>query len=227
MIKVEDLKNIKLPKFEDIDLNNLEFKKNEAEAELKPKHVDSEFDIILNFKLKNDNKDIKAESSMTLFEKDSKKIFKKFLFKETALSNVNDYFSFLEDIPKKFKNFIKKNLGTYNRIVFKNNWANKRATIIDKTLQKLKKSKEDNKDKMTKDDVEKAIFDFVDRHEIENENYAKKIKLNNEKHDILRNIYLNGEVKQLYTYGTLKFGFITMDLRFDVSAGFADIKKIK
>lgn len=97
-----------------------------------------------------------------------------------------------------------------------------RDKLIRQVLAKLKETK-----KLNEDETEEIIFDnFVNRQESINDNYSKKIKLDNEKHDLLRRLYTRGSVKQLYGYGTQKFGFEAFNMRFDVNSGFLDIKKL-
>lgn len=94
--------------------------------------------------------------------------------------------------------------------------------ILKKVLIKLAKNK------LSEKEVEDIIFKtYIDRYEAVKDNYSKKIKLDDEKHDQLRDIYLNGDVKKLYTYATRKFGFEFMGFRFDVTLGYLDIKKLE
>ena len=97
-----------------------------------------------------------------------------------------------------------------------------RDRVIKKVLAKLEETK-----KLSEEETEEIIFDnFVSRQESINDNYSKKIKLDDEKHDQLRRIHTKGAVKQLYAYGTQKFGFEAFNMRFDVNSGFLDIKKL-
>jgi len=98
-----------------------------------------------------------------------------------------------------------------------------RQNILRKVLAKLDLEKKLNEDK-----TEELIFDnFVDRQEAVNDNYSKKIKLDDKKHDLLRRVYDYGAVEQLYTYGSQKFGFRFSDMRFEANSGYLEIKKIK
>ncbi|MDB4330326.1 hypothetical protein N9948_01250 [bacterium] len=99
-----------------------------------------------------------------------------------------------------------------------------RGKIIKSVLAKLD---QETKENFTKEKTEEIIFDeFIDRQEAVNDNYSKKIKLDDEKHDLLRKIYDKGDVKKLYTYSYQKFGFEEFGFRFDVNSGYADIKKL-
>lgn len=224
MIEVKDLKNMKLPNTEDFKLSKLDFQNNEAHGEFEPVKKDSEFDILVSFDLSNNSKVIDAISHLTLTNSKTKRKFKKFLLIEKKLDSSRDYLEFVKDLVDRAEMFVKKNLGPYSRTTFKMNWASKKANIIKKVLAKLD---EGSKKSITKEEAEDIIMGFADREEMDDPNYAKKIKLDDAKHDLLRSVYDSPHVKKLYTYSTLKFGFEFLELRFDVTAGFAEIKKLK
>jgi hypothetical protein len=76
-------------------------------------------------------------------------------------------------------------------------------------------------------ETEKILFDnFVDREEIINENFYKKIKMNSEKLDILKKLYSDGKVKKSYFKNDYTFGFEILNLKFDINISFCTIKKI-
>lgn len=222
MLEVKDLKQLKLPTDGELKLNKLDFDLNKAHAEWEPSKKDSEFDITVSFDLSNDSKDVQATSHLSLVNSKTKKLFKKFLLIEKKLKGSQDYLSFVEDIIHRYGKFVKNNLGQYNRVDFKMQWAAKKAGILEKVMGKLHVADGNN---LTEGEVEDIVFKFVDRHEMDNPNFQAKIKLDDQKHDMLRKLYLSSKVVKLYTYGTMKFGFEIMELRFDVSAGFAEIKK--
>jgi hypothetical protein len=101
-----------------------------------------------------------------------------------------------------------------------------RENLIKKVIGKLAKS-DDIVKKITKSEVMKLIYNnFASREEVANESLKKKDRLNDREMTILRKIYDYGDVKQLYTYGTSKFGFQIEGLRFDVDPAFVEIKKV-
>lgn len=99
-------------------------------------------------------------------------------------------------------------------------------SLIEKVITKLAKNDEVVK-KITKSEVMKLIYNnFANREEVATESLKKKDRLNDREMTILRKIYDYGDVKQLYTYGTSKFGFQVEGLRFDVDPAFVEIRKI-
>jgi hypothetical protein len=101
-----------------------------------------------------------------------------------------------------------------------------RENLIKKTIFKLAKS-DDVIKKITKSEVMKLIYtNFASREEVANDSLKKKDRLNDREVTLLRKIYDYGDIKQLYTYGTSKFGFQIDDLRFDVDPAFVEIKKV-
>lgn len=102
-----------------------------------------------------------------------------------------------------------------------------RNVLITKVINKLAKNEEVLK-KITKSEVMKLIYNnFASREEVASDSLNKKDRLNDREMTILRKIYDYGDVKQLYTYGTSKFGFEIENLRFDIDPAFVEIKQIK
>lgn len=92
--------------------------------------------------------------------------------------------------------------------------------IIEKVLLKLAS--------LSLKETEKILFEnFVDREEIINENFYKKIKMNSEKLDLLKKLYSEGKVKKLHFTNENTFGFEILNLKFDINIGFCTIKKDK
>jgi len=85
--------------------------------------------------------------------------------------------------------------------------------------------------KLAKMSIEEAwdilYKDFVVKTEIVKPNFRLDSTVDKKKQEILRSIYDQAPVKQLYTYGTNRFGFSIDDLRVDVEHGNLKIQKIK
>lgn len=68
--------------------------------------------------------------------------------------------------------------------------------------------------------------DFVEKTEIVKPNFKLDRTINKNEQALLRTIYDNAPIKQLYTYSTNKFGFKIEDLRVDVDHGNLKIQKL-
>lgn len=80
---------------------------------------------------------------------------------------------------------------------------------------------------LTLKETEKILFEhFIDREEIINENFYKKIKMDSEKLEILKKLYSEGKVKRSYFKNEHTFGFEFLNLKFDINVGFCTISKI-
>lgn len=97
-----------------------------------------------------------------------------------------------------------------------------KENLKEKVASKL--SKEDG---MSIEDAWEVLYkNFVDKTEVVKPEFKLDMKINTDQQKLLRSIYDNAPVKQLYTYSTNKFGFKIDELRVDVEHGNLKIKKI-
>ena len=67
---------------------------------------------------------------------------------------------------------------------------------------------------------------ILDDEDIDQDKLDKKVKISTPYHELLRKIYEQGDIKQLYTYSKNNFGFKLDKFRFDVNLDKVEIKKL-
>lgn len=85
--------------------------------------------------------------------------------------------------------------------------------------------------KLNAPQVKALVYSILDKEEVLQENYSKKMKITDEQHQKLRTLFDRGPVKKIYTYSMDRFGFTLdfglTDFRFDVDPSYLTVQKIK